>query len=203
MGLSDNSDALIDAIAASSWSTLEAVRLIYGIKFGDGRYEKKSADGRGDTEKLLKDVRAAVRGKLGELLVARIEALDSSSSSLYSSPEQIDASWSWDRALPLLATLRQPLGVANAEEIAISLSGSDARLGRALLALLASPLEYWTSRLREAASSAALNKRLLLRIAALSEADTRATMASRVPQLAAKLAGVDEETLLFRFLFAL
>lgn len=78
MGLSDNSAALADALCAaprtSPLCSVTAVAAVYGLKYGDGRTEKKSADGRGDPEKLRRDVDHGTRGGLREFLLKQLGA---------------------------------------------------------------------------------------------------------------------------------
>ncbi len=206
MGLSDNHSALSDIVAASSHELLGQIGLFYGIKFGDGRYEVKSADGRGDADKLLKDARFALRGNLQQLLTARIE-LSTTGQGAPIAKGSADAAW--DAGLCDFLASAGPAQLKELRDkhndlaaLSNTLAEGDAALARAIFGIVAAPTEYWSVRLREAVGvgGAQLNKKLLLRVVAMLNPDERRQAALRVPELLAKLAP-DEEGKLLRALF--
>ncbi len=199
MGLSDNHGAMADLVAAAPRELLAQISLFYGIKFGDGRYEVKSADGRGDTDKLVKDARFALRGRLQQLLVARLERCQGGGAARAGS---IAAPWDGG-----LCDFLASAGPAEAERVraehgnvaalAQKLAEGDATLARAILGILAPPEDFWTARLREAvAGGGAVNKKLVLRALAMLDPPQRGEAAKRVPELQARLAQDDEGKLL-------
>lgn len=191
MGLNDNQGAVYDVVGASSPQFLAQVNAVYGIKYGDGRYEKKSADGKGDPDRMIKDVLAAVQAN-GADHVAKIKALwtarvhfEKNRASVNPSSEHGDLAGfvqflshaSVSDCAHFVDTLQG--GAPQVAQHCAKIAGGDMKLQMALqsVALSGHPQLYWLDRLQSCNSGYSFNKKLFLRIACLNEPQERVKLA--------------------------
>ena len=209
MGLSDNHSAMVDALCSSPGFLVRQIAHFYGVKFGDGRYEAsdKSADGKGDSEKLFRDVKFSISGPIQELLLARIRG---ESGNVICGSDAMEAlkSGDWNRIVAVLTcpseeTLDLVRKNDSMESVAESVAPNDDKtVSRACFACLASPEEFWSVRLRECIAKSPINKKLLVRIVACNSPQQRAALVMRVPQAKAMLEkGDSDEAKFLRALF--
>lgn len=214
MGLSDNHGAIVDAICSSNKQQLKNVKLFYGIKFGDGRYEVKSEDGLGDKEKLERDVRASSKGRIQQLLLERIKGIERESSPT-SGKEFVDGeSKDIEKFIQFLATASagqltefQNLcgSVENQKKLANTFAGDDKELARAFFCVMAPRQNFWLERLQQSVLPK-LNKKLLLRVVSVNSPSERRALAElfnnqQKSDLMSVLAGKENDMKFLRILF--
>ena len=214
MGLSDNFGAIVDVVCSSDKHLLQEVRQFYGIKFGDGRYEVKSQDGKGDREKLEKDVSFALKGKKKELVVAKIRGLDNEWSKSDGKEFLSGDAGSFEELVEFLANASpaqltefqvEAKGDDKIREMSAKFSDGDKELERAIFACAAPRHSFWTLRLMQAVSPK-LNKKLLLRVISANDPSQRKTIAAMYEDqsknsLMDKFEGNDDEMLFLRAVF--
>ena len=192
--LQDNFNAVVDVVGSSDRDLLSQVSYFYGVKFGDGRYEVKSADGQGDKEKFMKEVRFATSGKLQELLVARVTHAASGESTA-NALEVVEAA-NWEDVVSLFAKISRAQideinkKYDNVREVCKKLAGDDSKLERLFYAILGA--DFWQTRLSEAITPN-LNKKLLMRVMACNSPMQRSELAKKV-DLGKALTASDDET---------
>jgi hypothetical protein len=198
--LVDNFNAIVDVVGSCNRDMLTQISYFYGVKFGDGRYEVKSKDGQGDKEKFMKDVRFASKGKIQELLVARIShsGEDSTANVL-----EVVEGGKWEDLVALFANISEAQVAeicgkhSNVLELCKKLADGDAKLERLFYAILGA--DFWETRLKEAVEPK-LNKKLLMRVVVSISPVQRAELAKKV-DLSKVLTGTDDETKFLKAVF--
>lgn len=201
MGLNDNQGAVFDVVGASSPEFLAQINHVFGIKYGDGRYEQKSSDGKGDVERMTKDVSAAVQAN-GASNIAKLRSLWSSlirSSAATAAPfdesllslqkEQVDVLLKFleQSSLSERARLVAALGgeTAKVSQYCALLAAGDLNLQKALFSVILSAARhlYWLERIQDCNAGYSFNKKLFLRIACLNSPQERVALAAAYAQL--------------------